>query len=76
MKHYERVRATFTPRNRQDLREGADAWIGRELLWEAYWLIDEGTYKGEWAMGVIGPEREQVPFVWAPSVDLQVHGAA
>ena len=69
MKQYQKISASFSPRRVDDLRENAQAWIGRTSLWTASWVIEEGDYEGELAM--TPPYDMNAPFVWVPSGDLQ-----
>lgn len=70
MKAYDRVQAIFKPRRTDDLKSESLVLIGKELEYEAYWEIESGPYKGEWAMipareyGLIGGGY------WVPSGDL------
>lgn len=69
MKQFDKIRATFTPRRTDDLREGADKFIGRESTWQALWIYeDDEPHPGEWAM--VPDVTENWPFVWAPLSDL------
>jgi hypothetical protein len=67
------VRAKFEPKRRDDLKPEAVWWIGREAEFYAAWFIDEGPYKGEWAMF---PSREddlaagENAIGWIPLSDL------
>lgn len=66
-------RAIFRPQRVDDLKNPARALIGRELCWEAVWIIEEGPYEGQWAWAPI-PEDEDLnprPFMgWVPTCDL------
>jgi hypothetical protein len=66
------VDATFRPRRTDDLRAEAEPLIGWRGRWQAGWIIDEGPYAGEWHMAVVDPVP--LPFAWAPSGDLDIHG--
>jgi hypothetical protein len=70
---FQRVEATFHPRRTDDLRPGADAWIGWRGHWQALWVIEVGPYAGEWAMAMDEEGVELPPFAWVPSGDLRIH---
>ena len=71
---YEQFTARFEPLRRDDLRNNATEWIGRELRWERAWLITEedgGAYVGDYACVVQRPYPvPEPPFVWVPECDL------
>lgn len=65
-----RIVAVFEPRNKDDLKLGAEAMIGCEGEFEALWKIADGyDYAGEWAMRI--PDDWQVDGFWVPSGDLK-----
>lgn len=71
MQLYDVVDAEFRPARTDDLKPGAEAFVGRRLRWCASWLIEEEdseAYAGEFAMQVVSDEP--VPFAWAPQRDL------
>ncbi len=63
----DKIYAIFKPVREDDLRPGVAAWIGRACIWQAYWEIENGPYKGQWAMV---PDAPYAPFGWVPSGDL------
>ena len=67
-KQFDKIIAAFEPIRRDDLRPGVDAWIGRATEWQAYWIIEDGQYAGDWAM-VANGDRDFVG--WVPSRDLR-----
>lgn len=68
MQQFDKITATFAPRRTDDLLPGVVEWIGRKLIWQAYWVIEEGSYEGEWAMAPC--DVSGCPFAWVPSGDL------
>lgn len=73
MNQFDRVTATLKPRRVDDLKHGVDAWIDRELIWEAMWEIEDGEYAGYWAMSpIIDDLIERPPFAWVPFCDLSI----
>ena len=69
MKRFDLVEATFQPANMDTLKEEAVPWIGWRGQWSADWIIEEGEFKGTFAMGVDAND-ERPPFAWAPEADL------
>jgi len=72
MKQFDKVVATFTPQKTIDLKKKAIPWVGRTLEWEALWIIEDGEYAGQWAMGPNIDHRPFPPFTWAPLCDLTI----
>lgn len=80
-KQYDSVDATFNPKRTEDLRAGADAWIGHRTTWEALGEIEEGPYAGEMAFAIeVGIQNEMrdrgealPPFTWVCESDLEIH---
>lgn len=71
LQRFDRIRATFTPRRRDDLRDvGSVEAIGHRRIWRAAWIIDEGDYVGEWAMFDENPEARPAIWWWVPLGDL------
>jgi len=75
---FDTVRARFSPKRIDDLIDGVIDWIGFEATWQALWIIEEGPYKGQWAMGVEPKEATRLleeglilPFAWVPECDLE-----
>ena len=68
MKAHERVRAIFRPKCTDDLQYSPE--IGKTYIFQAGWIIDEGPYKGEWAMMPIDYIPGQY-FGWVPECDLE-----
>ncbi|WP_280319904.1 hypothetical protein [Nocardia wallacei] len=71
MELYDVVEAEFRPARTDDLKPGAEAFIGKRLRWCASWLIteeDNEEYAGEFAMMPVGDGP--FPFAWAPQRDL------
>lgn len=75
VRQFERRQATFQPTRTDNLRHGAEAWIGEEAEWEAVWVIDDGeSYAGQWAWAIqldADDPRYPPPFVWVPQCDLR-----
>lgn len=70
------ITATYLPQKMTDLKPWAALWVGTRMKWKAAWLVDEGTYAGQWAFrpmtAVENDDRDLVlpPFGWAPQCDL------
>lgn len=64
----EKVEAAFAPARRDDLAPEAQEHIGRRLLWQAVWVIEDGPYEGQWAMAPLTPDF--LGFAWVPECDL------
>lgn len=68
---FDRVMAVFSPKSTDTLKPEALKFIGAIGFFEALWIIDEGKYKGQWAMGI--PKEWGSPdFIWVPECDLQI----
>jgi len=73
------VEATFAPKSYVTLPIAARAWIGRRMNFIASFKIDDGIYKGQWAMwpaeksarGAWWFERAGQLGGWVPEEDLQ-----
>ena len=63
----DKLRAVYVPRLR-NVSEKAETLVGRETIWEAVWKIDQGEYKGSWAMSPIN----QSEGIWVPLPHLIV----
>jgi hypothetical protein len=72
LQQFARVTATYRPRRTDDLKTDTQRWIGYRGVWQAYWLIEDGPYAGEWAMLPDRPDVSPVPLdgYWVPSGDL------
>lgn len=73
MKLYDYCSAVFNPQITTDLQypEETKKFIGKRLYWQASWMIEEGTYKDQFAMCVqVTSDEERTPFIWVPEVDL------
>jgi len=68
---FEKVAGIFEPRRVDDLCEGATEFIGWCDEWQASWQIEDGPFKGEWAMTPTHKDRYKMPFAWVPSGDLR-----
>ena len=68
LQRFDKVLATFSPRRVDDLRDEAPAAIGLRGVFAAAWLIEEGPYRGQWAMSPNDFERFR--FGWVPLCDL------
>lgn len=68
LQQHDRITATFSPTNAETLRAGIEAWIGWRGEWLVGWIIEDGTYQGQYAMI---PVIEINPgFSWVPECDL------
>ena len=66
MKQFDKIKATFKPKRTKDLRPSSIKYIGKQGTFEAYWIIEEGRYKGQWAMFCNKFKR----LGWVPLEDL------
>ena len=70
LSHY---KATFNPK-KLDLKPGVAEYIGKEGIFQASWIIEEGEpYAGQWAMSLmphLSPGWEGYEYVWVPEEDL------
>lgn len=69
--------ARFEPVHRDTLKPGALEMIGQEFVFEAVWVIEEGTYEGQRAMQFVSWgdqarrwEWDKLDFWWVPEEDL------
>ena len=77
VKRFDVITATFRPRRSDDLRYNSAEFVGREMQWQAAWLIEDGPYKNEWAMTPYKYTGNPQPhFAWVPSGDLELRDAA
>jgi hypothetical protein len=70
LRQFDRVVATLRPVRTDDLRPGIAAYVGITLEWEALWVIEEGPYKGQWA--IQPSDMARWPFRWFPQCDLEI----
>lgn len=72
MNKFVRRKGTFKPQRTDDLKDGVAACIGMYCEWEAMWVIEEGQFKGMWAMAPrLKPKDYQYcPFAWTPECDI------
>ena len=64
------MRCIFNPVRTDDLIPDALEAIGKEFYMMASWIIEEGCYKGQWAMM---PESEEGRlFGWVPEQDIDI----
>ena len=66
---YDKVMARFRPNQTNNLYEYSKSFIGKKCEWQALWIIEDGEYKGQWAMHPLSNGAE---FGWAPECDLEV----
>ena len=71
MEVHERVLAIFRPKRTDDLQHGSEEHIGKTYIFQAVWILEEGPYKGEWAMMPIDYIPGQY-FGWVPECDLKI----
>jgi len=64
------IRAVFDPIDVCTLKKEAIPLIGREGLFEALWKIDDGDYRGYWAMKIPRDWPIQTA-CWVPDCDLR-----
>lgn len=70
LQQFEEFIGVYQPKRVHDLKKGVDAYIGRQFIWRALWIIDSGIYINQWALQPI-VYGEQLPFVWAPEEDVE-----
>lgn len=67
MRQYKKVKAIFNPKRKDDLQEHSKNCTGNVCEFIASWIIEDGPYKGQWAMvpttGYLG---------WCPLCDLEI----
>lgn len=78
MEQYDYVSATFDPKNLNTLKQSGKALIGQTLEYQAGWIIEDGPYKGDWAMSFSNQEVrrlllscQEIDFCWVPLCDLK-----
>ena len=69
IQHLDNYRARLEPARRDDLKPEVEKFIGRDLLWQACWVIEHGPYEGQWAMQLLTVKYEG--FLWVPFCDLE-----
>jgi hypothetical protein len=69
LEQYMTVRGTFRPKRTDDLRPAAREYVGKRLLWNVAWKIEDGPYEGQWALT---PCADAAGFGWAPEEDVEV----
>lgn len=72
MEQHTYVRATFTPKRLDDLKPEAKHFIGKAGVFQAGWIIEEGPYKGQWAMLPDLETSRRFHVGWVPEDDLTV----
>ena len=71
---YDRVKAIFNPQNMDTLRDEAQSFIDRPLMFEAQWIIEDGEYDGQWAFQPLTMDgRYRVDLGWVPQEDIEVY---
>lgn len=70
VEQYTNILATFMPKRTDDLKPGVEKFIGGTFEFQAGWRIDEGSYKGQFAM--IPPIEWGEDRFWVPQVDLEI----
>ena len=73
-KRYKTVKAIFRPKIIETMREECLPYIGKTGIFEYSWIIDEGQYTGQWAMGIYDRSGEFKYFYasWVPEEDLEI----
>lgn len=66
VEQFDRFIATFQPERTDDLKPGAEHYIGQRCEWEAAYVIEEGPYEGQMACMPVF----DMPFAWTPECDL------
>lgn len=71
---YQKVRAIFQPVRTDDLIPSALPLIGKEGVFMASYILDEGPYVGQFAMGIEDRTGEWSRFMaaWVPESDLKI----
>lgn len=79
MNQFDRVLGVFEPKRTDDLQNDAAQHIGKLYTWRAMWVIEDGPYEGEWAMGVdrmrVDRFSPEIKFAWVPESDIRIVGA-
>ena len=70
---YDRVKAIFKPQNIDTLRDEAQPFIDRPLMFEAQWIIEDGEYEGQWAFQPLTMDGYRVDLGWVPQEDIEVY---
>lgn len=66
-----KIAGEFHPINTKDLKPAALPFIGKAGVWQYLWIIEEGEYAGQWAMGPYNwPQLP--PFTWASECDIKL----
>lgn len=66
MKQFDKIKGYFEPKRLDTLKESAKVYIGEKLIFEALWIIEDGIYKGQWAMLPLCGAR----MGWVPEEDI------
>ncbi len=69
LQHLDHVEAIYDPLIRDDLAPRARESIGEKGEFCVAWLVEEGRYKGNWALSPM--EFERFRFGWAPLCDFR-----
>lgn len=74
MNGLDHVEYTFNPKDKKSLKPGAELYIGKRIRGQVLWIIEEGMFKGQWAIGFgySSSNFKSVPaphFFWCPEED-------
>lgn len=73
LRQFSRVRAVFSPLRTDDLKPETFGYIGQTFDWEALWIIENGDYDGQFAMGFDRAIlNHPYTFNWVPQCDLNI----
>ena len=70
-KYLKLVMAYFKPKNTQTLKKETIGMIGQIGIFQYGWIVEEGTYTGQWAMNPLTPPMLHT-FTWCPEEDLEI----
>lgn len=71
MQQYQEVHAVFKPMRTDDLHQKMVPFIGKSSTFMAAWVIEDGPYKGQWAMQNLNFDWPPYP---VPECDLEIMG--
>jgi hypothetical protein len=73
MNQYDTITATFNPKRADDLRPGAEQFIGQTFNWIATDIIESGPYAGQWSF-MATDDKFPRPVFTVAECDLDIVG--
>ena len=70
---YDKVKAIFKPQILDTLRDEAQPFIDKPLMFQAQWIIEDGVYEGQWAFQPLTMDGDRVFMGWVPQEDIEVY---